>query len=426
MNPKRLGKRILCALLEAQVRRLKARHDFRLVAVAGSVGKTSTKLAIAHTLEVSQRVIYQSGNYNDRLTVPLVLFGRTMPGLFNIPAWLKILIRNEQTIRLPKYYDVAVVELGTDGPGQIHDFAYLQPDVTVVTAITPEHMEYFGTLDAVAAEELTVCDFSKQVLVNADDISAQYLERKHVIRFGIDKGVEYQAEVLTGRGLQGTDVLLRLANAGQLQATAAILGHQGIKVLLAAAATADVLRLAKDEIERGIQEVKPFSGRMNILRGIKNSTIIDDTYNASPVPVIAALDVLYSTEALQRVAILGTMNELGNYSQAAHEEVGKHCQAESLDLVVTIGKDAETYLAPAARSNGCNVVSFSSPYAAGTYVAEQLQQGAVVLAEGSQNGVFAEEALKPLLTDAQDVQKLVRQSEYWIRIKQSQFNDASN
>jgi UDP-N-acetylmuramoyl-tripeptide--D-alanyl-D-alanine ligase len=189
---KRSGKGLLCTILESQVRRLRARHDFKVVAVAGSVGKTSTKLAIAHSLEVSRRVIYQTGNYNDRLTVPLVLFGRQLPGLFNLPAWIKIIIENERTIRLPRFYDIAVLEIGTDGPGQIKEFSYLQPDISVVTAVTEEHMEYFKTLDAVAAEELKVCDFSKQVLINADDTPAKYLEGRNVLTYGQYSGAVYR------------------------------------------------------------------------------------------------------------------------------------------------------------------------------------------------------------------------------------------
>jgi len=93
------------------------------------------------------------------------------------------------------------------------------------------------------------------------------------------------------------------------------------------------------------------------------------------------------------------MNELGDYSRTAHEEVGAYCKSDKLDLVVTIGPDAAKFLAPAARAAGCKVKTFDSPYLAGTYVREHLQKEAVVLAEGSQNRVFAEESLKSLLAD---------------------------
>jgi UDP-N-acetylmuramyl pentapeptide synthase len=195
--------------------------------------------------------------------------------------------------------------------------------------------------------------------------------------------------------------------------------------LLAAAAVARIIGLNEEELSRGLKEVKPFAGRMQILDGKKGSTIIDDTYNASPAAVIAALDVLYSVKATQRIAILGNMNELGGYSQQAHEEVGAYCRSDLLDLVVTIGADVEKYLVPVAKAKGCTVQSFASPYDAGAYVLTALQEGAVILAEGSQNRVFAEEAVKLLLENPADNGKLVRQSDDWLQIKQKQFSPST-
>src|SRR5665213_3558121 len=162
-------------MLEAQVKRLRRHNEFLVVAVAGSTGKTSTKLAIAKTLAAHKRVIYQDGNYNDRLTVPLILFGQTEPGIYNVPAWLKLLSANRKLLKRPYPYDMAVVEIGTDAPGQLKKFTYLRPDITVITAIADEHMQNFNPLDAVAREELAPLEYSKQVLLNVDDIPGQYL-----------------------------------------------------------------------------------------------------------------------------------------------------------------------------------------------------------------------------------------------------------
>jgi UDP-N-acetylmuramoyl-tripeptide--D-alanyl-D-alanine ligase len=421
LSPKKIGRDLVCSILESQVRRLRKKHNFQVVAVVGSIGKTSTKLSIAHALEPTRRVMYQTGNYNDRVTVPLIFFGRRLPSLLNVVAWTKIFIKNEATIRLPKYYDAVVVELGTDGPGQLKDFAYIQPDIAVVTAVTPEHMEYFKTLDAVAAEELSVCEYAKKVIVNVDDTAAEYLKGRSVLTYGLADGATYRAVELSHKGLQGTEVELQLGVVPAFPATARILGKQGIKIMLAAAATAELLGLSPEEIQRGVQEIAPFAGRMQILKGVRDSTIIDDTYNASPQPVLAGLDVLYAAEASQRIAILGNMNELGDYSQEAHETVGRYCDPSKLDLVVTIGPDAARYLAPAAEERGCRVKPFSSPYEAGDYVKANMKEGAIVLAEGSQNRVFAEESLKVLLADKTDYQKLVRQSQEWMRTKAKQF-----
>jgi len=418
---KRVSRYVVCAILEAQVKRLRKRHAFTVIAVAGSIGKTSTKVAIAETLGASRSVRYQKGNYNDRVTVPLVLFGHNLPALFNIVAWVKIFLANNTIISQPYPYDYVIVELGTDRPGQMAAFDYLQPDITVVTAVVPEHMAYFGTLNAVAAEEFSVFNYSKKVLVNTDDTPVEYLKNKRFLSYSLNKNADYYAQSWQQIELKNGDMTIALPRGATLPASLKIVGKQGAKITLAAAATAHVAGLTNKEIVGGLANITPFAGRMQILEGICNSIIIDDTYNASPPAVEAALDVLYAVKAPQRIAILGRMNQMGDYSPKAHREVGAYCDAKKLDLVVTIGDDAEAYLAPAAQKAGCTVKSFSSPRAAGNFVASQLKKGGVVLAEGSQDGVYAEEALKPLLKNRGDVNKLVRQSARWMATKRRQF-----
>ena len=123
----------------------------------------------------------------------------------------------------------------------------------------------------------------------------------------------------------------------------------------------------------------------------------------------------------QRIAVLGSMNELGEVSASAHEQIGSLCKNEKLDWVVTIGTEAQKYLAPAAKKQGCQVKSFVSPYDAGGFVRSIAKPGAVVLFKGSQNGVFAEEAVKELLHATADESKLVRQTPYWLDVKSKQF-----
>ena len=420
MHIKKIGKQILCNLLEAQVKRLRRRHSFKIIAVAGSVGKTSTKLAIAKTLSHAYQIVYQDGNYNDRLTVPLVLFEQTEPAIFNVLAWIKLLIANERRLHQPYPYDLAVLELGTDGPRQLKSFAYLQPDVVVVTAIEQEHMEYFHTLDAVAAEELVPLAWSAQALLNIDDIATKYLPESSFVSYGFGQAA-YRVTGRSSPSLSGQILDLTLADGQTVIIKSPMLGKQGAKITLAAVAVADMLGMSITDICAAVATIKPVPGRMQILPGIQNSSLIDDTYNSSPVAVRAALDVLYATAATQRIAILGSMNEMGASSPAMHHQVGTYCDPSKLDLVITIGTEASESLAPAAREQGCTVVSFDNPLLAGRYAAAHLKEGAVVLAKGSQNGVYAEESLVPLLAEAADRTRLVRQSPYWLRCKTQQL-----
>lgn len=420
MNLKKLGKAFLCRQLERQVRQLRAQNDFKVIAVAGSVGKTSTKLAIAKTLGANHKVRYQDGNYNDRLTVPLIFFGHAQPGLYNPFAWRKILKNNARQLRKKYPHDYVVVELGVDGPGQMKDFAYLQPDLLVLTAIADEHMSQFKTLDTVAREELTALSFSKQILLNTDDVPADYLPEASYQSYGL-QAADYTVAARQTVALQGQNLTFQLPGDKQITAQVAVLGDQGAKIALAAVAVQSMLGVSPAQIKESLGAITHVAGRMQILAGKHGSIIIDDTYNASPVAVEAALDVLYNAEATQRIAILGSMNELGDDSANLHSEIGGYCHPKKLDLVVTIGREAAENLAPAAENQGCRVKTFMNPYEAGEYVATQLKTGAVVLAKGSQNGVFAEEAVKKLLANQSQARKLVRQSDYWLSVKRQQF-----
>jgi UDP-N-acetylmuramoyl-tripeptide--D-alanyl-D-alanine ligase len=420
LQPKRYGKALLCSLLERQVRILREKNDMTVIAVAGSVGKTSTKLAIARTLEaVGKKVRYQLGNYNDRLTVPLVFFGAEEPGIFNIPAWLRILMNNQRILRQDYSAEIVVIELGPDGPNQMDAFAYLHPELCVVTAVSEEHMAFFGDLDTVAKEELKVFNYSSQLLVNTDDVPARYLGQDSYVSYGL-ANANFTASVGSKPTSEGQLLSLKLHH-DNVELKTRMLGAQGAKVVLAAAAVAHMLEVEMQDLKAALETLQPFAGRMQLLRGVSRSTIIDDTYNASPVAVKAALDVLYAMEAPQRIAILGSMNEMGELSPSLHEQIGAYCDPDKLDLVVTVGADAKQYLAPAAKKAGCTVKSFSSPKKAGSFVAKEIKQKAVVLAKGSQNGVFTEEAVKQLLAEPADADKLVRQSDYWLNVKRSQF-----
>ena len=425
MIPKKFGKAFLSTLLERQVRQLRRKNDFKVIAVAGSVGKTSTKLAIAKTLGSNLKVRYQDGNYNDRLTVPLIFFGQTEPNIYDALGWRKVLKENKRQLRQKYPYDVVVVEIGTDAPGQLEKFAYLKPDITVITAVADEHMEYFKSLDAVAREELTPLKFSKRALLNVDDIPPDYLPEpeSHYEGYGL-LGGDYRIAQRQSIALQGQKMTFRLPSGPEITKEVAVLGDQGAKIALAAVAVQDMLGCPAAQIKKSLGAITHVAGRMQILAGKHGSIIIDDTYNASPVAVEAALDVLYATEAPQRIAVLGSMNELGEDSVTLHTEVGGYCNPKKLDLVVTIGREAQENLAPAAKNQGCHVETFVSPYEAGRFVATKLKPGGVVLAKGSQNGVFAEEAVKQLLANQSQARKLVRQTPYWLEVKQRQFPDA--
>ncbi len=420
---KNFGKRVAVAFLGWQVRRLRAKHHVRTVGVVGGYGKTSTKTAIATVLAQHYRVRFQAGNYNDLVSVPLVFFGERLPSLFNPFAWLLLLLRNERQIRGSYPYDIIVLELGTDGPGQIAAFGqYVRLDLAVLTSIAFEHMEFFSGLPAVAHEELAVREFSDRLILNADLCGRSYWDnaQPQPLTFGYDAQADYRLDdVHFARGAFAFKV--HQHNRSAFEARLPGVAKAQVYSACAAMVVAELLGVPRPEMKKGIAAIVPVSGRMEMLAGIRGSVILDETYNSSPSAVKAALDTLYGMRAPQKIALLGNMNELGKFSKQAHTELGKYCDPRKLDLVLTLGPDANKYLAPAAITHGCAVATFDTPYEAGAYLQTHIREHAAVLVKGSQNNVFAEEAVKLILADPEDAAKLVRQSDDWLRKKAQNF-----
>lgn len=416
---KSIAKRLVVKILGWQVRRLRTKADFKVIAVAGSIGKTSTKFAIATILSEKYRVRWQKGNYNDIVSVPLVFFGLPMPSLFNPAAWIWTFLKIEMQIRRKYSHDVVVVEVGTDFPGNLKQFKqYLQADLGVLTAISPEHMEFFKDIDEVAVEELTISELADNLLVNLDLCDKKYLDRlESYVSYGVHEHADYQLGDMKSE-VDGYDFSIRKNTKLFLQEKHASIAKTQLLSIVAAVATADMLGLNKGQIKSGIEKIKPVNGRMQRLQGVNKSVILDDTYNSSPEAAMAALETLYDVDATQKIALLGNMNELGSYSQKAHKEIGQFCDPNQLDLVVTLGPDANTYLAAEAEKRGCIVERTDTPYAAAEKIHEVIREGAVILAKGSQNKVFAEEAVKRLLANTSDEALLVRQSGYWMKVKE--------
>lgn len=408
-----------------------AHPEVKLVVVGGSVGKTSTKIAIATVLAHSHRVRLHEGNHNTGLSAPLAILGIEYPtNIKSVGAWLSVFRAARQRIKDPTDVDIIVQELGIDKIGDMAEFGtYLHPDIAVVTAVTPEHMEFFGTIEAVAQEELSVANFSKIAIINRDDIDgrfANFLTNAAIDTYGTTAAAEYRFEIgefLLWQGYKGNI----FAPEFQTPQPAAVhlVGEHSLRPMIAAAAVGIKLGMSPAEIAAGVADIRAVPGRMNVLRGMLGSTIIDDSYNSSPAAAAAALQTLYNLDAPQRIAILGSMNELGASSAEEHKKLGALCDPGLLAWVITIGDEAEKYLAPAAKARGCQVKSFRSPLEAGAFAHSVLGDDAIVLVKGSQGNIYAEEAIKVFLHNTEDDQQLVRQSPTWIATKQAFFEQFS-
>lgn len=422
-------KRFVQKKLEKFVKKyFEAHPDVKLICVAGSVGKSSTKMAIAHILKSQYRVRVEEQNHNTEMSAPLAILGIPYPSdIKSVLAWLKVFKQAKLKIKQPKDVDVIIQELGVDRPGDMAVFArYLKPDLSVVTSITPEHMEFFGTMENVAKEELAIAGFSKVFLINRDDVDIRYaslVQNQMTGTYGTSEQAEYRFIIdqisvsgMTGR-LRGREF------SGKNIIKTKMIGEHSARVIAGAAAVCARFGISEQNIAAGIASFRPVSGRMNILEGTKGSFLIDDSYNSSPNAAKMALDTLYKIKAPKKIAILGSMNELGQMSPDAHSYIGSLCRKDQLDWVVTVGEEANRFLAPAARNNGIYVKEVANAIDAGGFVSGQLIPGTLVLIKGSQGGIYLEEATKILLRHQNDDRKLVRQSPTWMETKSKFFSN---
>ncbi len=422
-------KKFIQIKLENYVKKyFKAHPEVKLVVVTGSVGKTSTKIAIATVLSERLRVRVHEGNHNAELSAPLAVLGIEYPqSLKNPLTWLAIFRAAKLRINQPADVDVIIQEVGSDRIGQVaHAGTYLHPDIAVVTAVSPEHMEYFGSIDNVAREELAAANFSAAAIINRDDIDgryAQHLTNANINTYGLEASAEYyfvEDDFTLEDGYKGKFVAKDWDDA--VETRLRVLGAHSVRPAVAAGAVAVKLGLTADEVSRGLNKITAVAGRMSVLRGVENSTIIDDTYNSSPLAAESALKTLYSLLVPQRIAVLGSMNELGDSSAAEHQALGRLCDPNQLAWVITVGEEAEKYLAPAAKQQGCQVKSFKNALQAGAFVHKVIEPGAAVLFKGSQGGIYLEEAVKVILHATEEQDKLVRQSSSWLKRKSDFFS----
>ena len=420
-----LFKHLLEKILGSYVKKyLKSHPNVKLITVVGSVGKTSVKSATATVLAEKFTIRHSRGNLNTTLSAPLEILGIDGPKNAKSPLdWLKVFSAARSSIKNPQSPDIIIQECGIDCPGEMATFMrYVQPDIAIITSVAPEHMEFFKTIDVVAREELSISQVAKKTIFNFHDIDKKYhsLIIGEKISYGDESAdVLLQIKETTSDGYIAT---LRHNQEKSSNINISVLGKHNIRSITGAAAAGLACGMNIDEVAAALTKIKPVSGRMNILRGTQECTLLDDTYNASPVAMENSLKTLYSLEASRKIAVLGDMNELGDSSKLEHEKIGRLCDPKQLDLLITVGKLAKKHLAPIAEKNGCKVLSFDKSPEAGEFLKSKGIKEATILFKGSQGGIYLEETIKPLLNNPADSQKLVRQSEAWLKKKQQFFD----
>lgn len=413
------------------------REQPMIIAVAGSVGKSSTKQAIGIAMgseESGSGVVATKKNYNNELGVPLTIFGKEAPGR-SVFAWLDLLV-TATCARLGLYKlraNTFVLEMGTDHPG---DLGYLvsmvPPHLSVLTAIGPEHTEFFGDVAGVAKEESTIVRCLPPhgiAILNADDLESQKITLPvGVARLTFGFHAEATARILETKlvvdaeqpeqsgmeikiALFGTTHHVRLQYAaGRPQAYAVA------AALLTVAALDGDDRLAVQRLQNSFQGMP---GRMRVLPGVKKTWLLDDSYNSSPLAALSAVRDLAAfpvASGAKRIAALGDMLELGSLSEDAHIQLGRMVAECEIDMLVTCGMLAHAVgrAAIEAGLTEAQVVHFDRSEQAGLFIQDRIHPGDVVLVKGSQ-GARMERITKELMAHPDKAaQYIVRQSSEWL------------
>lgn len=400
-------KRFLLKILEtiiAFLARLTIRRFSPLViAVTGSAGKTSAKEAIAAVLDDFFRVRKSSANFNNELGVPLAILGNyrqiTKPtALF----WVKVFGNALWRLifgRVVFYPQVLVLEYGADKPGDITRLCQIaQPRIAVVSAIgkTPVHVEnYSGGAEAVAREKGNILSFlsaSSLAVINGDDPWAENLKKRTRARirsFGVapscDMKISQPRHIQEEGKIEGISFKLESGGSTVPVKILSVFSFSHAYAAAIAACVAQELEVNLVIVSEKLESrYAPISGRSVIFSGVKNSQIIDESYNSSPIALQAALEALSCLTKKRKIAVLGDMMELGSFTIAAHEEAGKQA-ARSCDILFVVGERAHI-LGESALSSGMKksaVHFFSTASEAALELQATLLPGDVVLVKGS-------------------------------------------
>ncbi len=423
---KNLLKQPVIALLALLAHLIVRKYKPTIIMVTGSVGKTSTKDALKSALAERSFVRASEKSYNSESGVPLTIIGAKNPWT-NPVGWLRVFREGLALLLLPNHYPkMLVLEVGADHPGDLIKILHIAlPNVVVVTMLpeVPVHVEAYATPQAVREEEFVPAYGlapHAPLIVNAEDEYAlEYAKRLPVSlsTFGFKEGANVFIRdpklSLEGSSASGMEAVFVVAEKEYSFTLRGALGRQQLLAPAAAFAATLSLGYTAKEALAGLASYVPPPGRSRILPGREGSTLIDDSYNASPAAVEEALHSLNLIHGVRRIAVLGDMMELGRYSVAEHERIGT-LAATCSDVVVAVGVRARA-IAEAAKKAGMkkdNIYVADNSVAAASMLLDIIRSGDVVLVKGSQS-VRAERIVEALLANPEDVSKLVRQEKEW-------------
>lgn len=417
-------KKIITKVLVFEARKALAKFKPTIIGVTGSVGKSSTKEAIAAVLESRFDVRRSQKSYNSEIGLALAILG--LNTAWHSPlGWIKNIVDGFNVSLGKKFPKSLILEMGVDRPDDFDKLlGVVRPNIGVITAIgdIPVHVEFFSGPEAVAKEKSKLIKnlpVDGTAIINFDDEVVWELKEKtkaKVLSFGFGKGADVRASNYR-IGIEGISFKLDFGGSSVPVRLNKIYGKQHVYAALAGAAAGIVFDMNLIEIAGALQKYESPPGRLKLIEGIKKSYLLDDSYNASPLATHAALDALEDFKLKGRkIVAFGDMLEIGKFTLEAHKAVGEKV-AKIADYFVTVGPRSK-FAAEGALSAGMpekNIKSFSTSPEAAEFLKEIVKEGDIVLVKGSQ-GIRMEKISLELLAHPENAGKLlVRQDDFWLR-----------
>lgn len=429
-------KKTIMHLLSFFARSIVKKYNPVVVGITGSVGKTSSKEAISLILSCQKRVRSNFSNYNNEFGLPLTIIGLKSPGK-NLFKWVKVFVfaTNLLLFKDKNYPEILVLEMGVDREG---DMDYLlkivKPDRAVLTNISHSHLEYFGSIEKIKKEKVKLLQGLKKggvAIINLDNDFSKDIKdnlKNLVISYGINSEADVLARdinfVLPENGVKnnfyGINFKLEYKGSVVPVSLSGVISISSVYAILSAVSVAISLEFNIIDLINCLKNFKNPTGRMNILPGVKNTIIIDDTYNSSPESSLIALDFLEKikkTKNSRRIVVLGDMLELGNYSEDGHRLVGEKVAKIGVDEIILVGERARD-IGRGAIDNKFNkelIFHFTNPEDAGLFLQDRISENDVVLIKGSQ-GVRLEKTVKEIMAEPEKARELlVRQTDEWLK-----------
>ncbi len=424
---KDLLKPFIITIITWEAKAALARHKPFIIGITGNLGKTSTKDAIYAVMKDHFHVRRSEKSMNSEFGVPLTILGEKS-GWNNPFKWLLIIIRGFFVAFSKEYPTHLVLEIGADRPGDIQTIAkWIHPDITIVTQFgqVPVHIEFFANRDAVVEEKGYLVGALKETgvfMYNSDDHDSPKLfgkTRAQKMSFGIHEKADMQATNVRvyGTPITGTEADIKSDGVVQHLVLPEVVGKSPVYCALPALLVAKFLAIPLPIACASLRDEEKPRGRMRLLKGMNDTMIIDDSYNASPKATEHGLKTLAEIDSSGRkIAVLGDMLELGEHTHSEHYKIGK-IAAKSAHKLFAVGIRSRVTAEGALDEKMLddNIMTCDTSLEAGKELVKILQPGDIIYVKGSQS-MRMERLITMILASTHNPKSvLVRQEDEWMK-----------